>query len=308
MDASWVLWPVALLMALTVAALVRWSTEARTVVAAAVVLFLFVMMAAMFVGVWIYFSWPGSRSLVLGLWIAAALMSASVFPVIGLILRESRDHLLRGGSYRPRPLPSTALLAISITALVLVSELLMGRSFALASGDAARTGGGALASVLSATVASPWFLFPMSFEMGFTLYWLRARLPSALLGTLATQSLMMFFAPPALAGELWLLVSGTLSSVVMSVLLAYLLYRSYRASSFGRAVRSYLVRFFLVTALMGLGLALWIAIGDLSMFAVAMVLEMVIFFTAVVVPESFQVRTPPGPASAGRGENPAGSV
>ncbi|MGP8078007.1 MAG: hypothetical protein ACLQC7_07085 [Thermoplasmata archaeon] len=293
MDAGWVLWPVAVLMAVTIAALVRWSTDARTVVVASVVVFLFVMMVAMFVATAIYFSWPGTRSLVLGLWIAAALMAVSVFPLFALILREAHDHVARGADYTPRRLRSPTVLALTVTGLVLASEILMGRSFQLAAGT---PGTGAIGAGLGATIASPWFLFPMSLEMACTAFWIRGRLPAALAATFATQAVLMFFGPPALTSVPWLVASGVLSSAAMVGLLAYLLYGAYRGATFGGSVRAYIVRFLLVSAVMGLGLALWVATSDLTLFALATVLQMAIFFTAAVVPETFATLGPDPPA------------
>jgi hypothetical protein len=303
MDASWVLWPVAVLMAFLVAALVRWSSETRTVVAASVVVFLLAMMVAMFVATAIYFSRPGTVSFVLGLWVAAVLMAGSVFPVFALILREARDRERRGTDYSPRRLAYPAVLAVTVTALVLAGELLMGRSFELASGSAGTARGWA---ALVGTIASPWFLFPMSLEMSLTLFWLRPRLPGMLAATLGVQSAMMFFAPPALPYEPWLLASGLLTGVAMAGLLGFLLRSAYRGAPFERNVRGYIVRFLLVSAVMGVGLALWVSDDLLAVFALATVLEMAIFFTAVVVPESFStpaVGPPDGgsPLRAGEG-------
>lgn len=292
MDAAWVLGPIAALMALTIAALVRWSTGARTVVAAAVVVFLFVMMVAMFVATLIYFSSPGSRSLVLGLWIAAALMSVSVFPVLLVILRESAAHLREGRSYTPRRLVAPLGLALAVTVLVFLSEFLMGRSFALAAGSVGRGATGSPIALLSGTIASPWFLFPMALEMTLSLLWLRATLPAPLLAPLAAQAAMMFFSPPALSGTAWIVGSSVLASVAMTAALGFLVLEIRRRGRLGRAVRGYAVRFLWVTAVMALGLAAWAVGAGLGLFALGMVLEMGIFFSAIVVPETFRESAP----------------
>ena len=292
MDAVWVLAPVAVLMAVVIAALVRWSSETRTIVAASVVVFLLAMMVAMFVATLIYFSDPGTRSLVLGLWVAAALMALSVFPVLSFVVAEARAHEREGPAYAPRRLASTTGLAVTVTLLVLAGELLMGRSFLLADAPGAPGLGGGLGSVVVATIASPWFLFPMSLEMTCTLLWLRRRLPTPLVATLATQSAMMFLAPPALAAPGWLLGSGVTTALAMSLLLGFLLLGTYRGDRPTGPVRGYLVRFLFVTALMGFGLAFWLSTGDLAVFAAASVLEMAIFFAAVVAPEPFASTDP----------------
>jgi hypothetical protein len=301
MDAVWVLGPVAAVMALVIAALVRWSSDTRTIVAASVVVFLLAMMVAMFVATTIYFNDPGTRSLVLGLWIAAALMALSVFPVLAFVVREARAHEVEGVAYAPRRLSDVTGLAVTVTLLLLAGELLMGRSFLLADGLGSGPRGAALGPILVATISSPWFLFPMSLEMALTLLWLRDRLPPVLFATLGTQSAMMFLAPPALGDRDWLLASGIATAAAMSLLIAYLLRESFHGVRFGPGVRGYLVRFLLVTALMGFGLALWISADGLALFAIASVLEMAIFFTAIVVPETFAPGDPnPAPGSGAR--------
>ena len=287
MDAFWVLAPVAGLMALIVAALVRWSAGTRTVVAAAVALFLLGMMAAMFVGTLIYFAAPGRSSLVIGLWVAAALMAVSVFPVFALILREARAHLDRGATYVPGKLNSAGLAALAggVTALVLASELLMGASFDLASGTAGSVR--PLWAFVATTVASPWFLFPMAIEMGLSLAWLRRRFPLPVAAALAAQAVMMGFAPPALPGYLWSAGSALVASAAMGLLLVYLVRAAYRGDPFDRPVRGYLVRCFAATAVMGVGLALWAAGLGVAVFALGMVAQMAVFFGAIVIPETF---------------------
>lgn len=287
MDALWILLPVAVLMSGVVAALVRWSSEARTVVAASVVIFLLAMMVAMFVATAVYFTWPGARSLVLALWVAAVLMAASAFPVLALVWREARDHLLQGSAYAPRRLASTGSLAATVVVLVFVGELLMGRSFGLAAGTLARGNGSTLGAVGVATVASPWFLFPMALEMALTLAWLRPRLPPPLVGILAAQVAAMGFSPPAIPGARWLVASALVTSGAMGGVLAYLLRGAYAGTRLPRGVRSYVVRFLGVSALMGAGLAVWVSAGSLVLFALATIASMAIFFDAVVVPEAF---------------------
>ncbi|HTP55695.1 MAG TPA: hypothetical protein VML53_03385 [Thermoplasmata archaeon] len=286
MDPALVLWPVAVAMSAIIAALVRWTAETRTVVAASIAVFLLVMMAAMFVGTEIYFAAPDPRSLVLGLWVAAAIMSASVFPVFALILREARAHAEHGPAYRPRRLRSPTLLALSVAVLVLASEMLMGRSFALADGSPAS---GELLAVLVATLASPWFLLPMGFEMGLTIVWLAPRFPPAAVAALGAQGAMMIASPPAFANPEWWIGSGVATAVAMSTFLAYVLWAAYRGVAFPRTTRHLLVRVLVATAVAGAGLALWSAGAGLAVFGLSTVLQMGVFFTAAVAPEEYGV-------------------
>ncbi len=286
MDAAWVLAPIAVGMSAIVAALVRWSTETRTAVAASVVLFLLAMMVAMFLGTWIYFSHPGTAALVIGLWVAAGLMAASVFPVFAVVLREARAHQSAGAEYVARRLRSPAPLAVGVALLVLSGELLMGRSFALAAGSAV---GASPTTALAASVGSPWFLFPMAIEMGFTLGWVRGRFPKLVGALLGAQVALMAFSPPALPGLPWLIASGVGSTAAMTGGLVLLLRTAYRGPTPTGTARGYAIAFLGVGAGMAAGAGLWISGDGLAGFAAATVAAMLLFFVSVVAPERFGV-------------------
>jgi hypothetical protein len=290
MDVAWVLWPVAAGMAAIIAWLVRWSGSARTVVGAAFVLFLLAMMVAMFLGALVLVAWPASNSLVLGLWVAGATMSVSVFPVTALALREARDQLAAGESYSPRRLRSALPLALAVTALVLVAELLMGRSFATAAGSvwlpAVRTFPNGI-SWFTSTVTSPWFLFPMALEMGLAAFWVGRRLPRPMLALLLSQAAVMLLSPPALAAPAWVVGSAAGSSAVMAAIVGYLLVLEYHGRSLPRPIASYAVRVIGTFALMGAGLFVWVVDGSGVVFAAAVVAQTAVFFGAVVVPEAY---------------------
>lgn len=299
MDPTLVLGPVAALMAVSIALIVRWATHVRTVVAASVVLFLLAMMAAMLGAVVVYFSRPGPDAFVVGVWLAAGVMAVSVFPVFVLFLREAQRGITEGGTFRPRELQSPLGLAGGVTALVLGSELLMGRGFGLAAGTLAV--GGSLLDQIAAIVASPWFLFPMSLEMTLTVAWLWHRLGGPLSVMMGGQAAMMFFAPPALLSTVWLAGSSVATSGAMTIVLVYLLRSAYRGRSLPAPVRSYAALFFGMTGLAAIGLAVWAIGGPVGLFSVGMAGEMVIFFLAAVAPERY------GPKAGGRPPHDRGS-
>jgi len=292
MDPGVVLWPVAVAMAAIVAALVRWSASARTHVAAAVVVFLLGMMAAMLAAVAIYFTAPSADSLVVGIWVAAALMALSVFPVFALFLREAQRAVRAGAAYRPATVRSVGRYSLVIAGVVLGAELLMGRGFSLADGTATR--GLSPPALLAATVADPFFLFPMAAEMSLSLLWLRHRLPPDARVLLASQAAMMFFAPPALASGTWAIASAIVSAAVMTVAIAVVVRSAYlgRATTVGE--RGFSGAYLLATAVAAGGLAVWALGGGVGVFAVGMVLEMVVFFAVVVAPEQL-ARAPTSP-------------
>lgn len=303
MDPAWLLWPVAAAMAVVIAALVRWSASARTLLGAGFVVFLLAMMAAMFLAALVVVSFPGPGALVLGLWVGALAMSVSVFPVAALALREAKVQMEAGASYAPRRLRSPTALALAVTALVLVGELWMGRTFDVASGAVAVTAVRSAtdaANWLAATLASSWFLFPMALEMTLATLWVRPRLSRPMFGILLAQCVVMAAAPPALAGSPWLVTSSVASSVAMAALVGYLLYLVYRDHPLPRAVTSYAARVLAVFALMGGALFVWAVNGSLAVFAIAVVAQTAVFFTAIVVPEAYDIprsTEEPGPVA-----------
>jgi hypothetical protein len=310
MDVAWILWPVAAVMAAIIAALVRWAGTARTVVGAAFVLFLLAMMVAMFLGALVYVGWPASDSLVLGLWAAGATMSVSVFPVTALALREARIQIEVGPAYSPRRLRSPALLAALVTALVLLAEVLMGRSFALAAGSiggpAVRTAADAVAW-FTATVSSPWFLFPMALEMGLAAIWVGQRLPRPMLALLLAQAAVMLFSPPALASPAWVLGSSAASAVAMGAVVGYLVFLEYQGRSLPRSVAGYALRVVGSFGLMGAGVFIWVALGASILFAAAVVVQTAVFFGAIVVPEAYGAPSDEPGAAASAPASPSGT-
>jgi hypothetical protein len=290
MDAPWLLWPVAAAMAFVIAWLVRWSGRARTVVGAAFVVFLLAMMAAMFLAALVAVSWPGPGALVLGLWAGALAMSVSVFPVAAIALREGRTQMEAGAAYVPRPIASPAVLAAWVTALVVIGELWMGRTFDVASGAIPNSAIRSLGDVVAwfaTTVASSWFLFPMALEMTLATLWVRTRLSRPMFGILLAQSAVMLASPPALSGLPWLLASSIGSSVAMAALVGYLLLLVYRDDRLPRPVAAYAARVLAAFAFMAASLFVWIATGSTVVFGLAVVVQSAVFFTAIVVPEGY---------------------
>ncbi|MCI4357320.1 MAG: hypothetical protein L3K18_09350 [Thermoplasmata archaeon] len=290
MELAPLLWPIAALMAVVIAALVRWSASSRTVVSAAFVVFLLAMMASMFLGALVYASDPGTRSLVLGLWVAGFAMSASVFPVVALVLREAARNADTEGTPASRALTSPATLVALVVGLVLLGELLMGRTFATLAGSIAPSATGSVpgdAGWLALSVTSPWFLFPMALEMGLAAWWVGRNLPRPMLPLLLAQAAVMLFSPPALAGTPWRLGSSVASAAIMAGIVGYLLLLEYRGQPLARPIAAYALRVVGTFALMGVGLFVWALYGSSWVFALGVVAQSAVFFGAVVVPEAF---------------------
>ncbi len=280
-------------MASSTAVLVRWGAEARTPFRASAVVFLLLMMAGMFAGALVYYLVPGPTGLVEGLWVASALMSASVGVVLFGFLREAQDRSGPTGPSRGAG-PFRGFVA-TVVGLVFLNELLMGWTFGLASGTLGPTLGGGLPgalSLLASVAVSPWFVLTMAAEMALASVLLRARLPRSALGLLLGQASIMALAPPTLADPLWVSGSIALSSAVMIAVVILVLEHLYRHRTIPGGLASYLVRLLAVYAVMMAGVFSWQLSGSVDLFAVAVVLEMVVFFDAVLRPERLATGAP----------------
>jgi len=290
-----VLAPLAAGMAVSIAYLVKWASEARTPLKAGAVVFLLLMMVGMLLGAAIYFVAPSLNGLVEGVWVASAIMSLSVVVVFLSFLRELRTS--SQGASSPVAASGAGIgFVASVVVLVLANELLMGWTFQAASGQApaiGAVGAPALVALFTASVNSPWFLFTMSAEMILTAFLLRARLPRPVFLVLASQSFIMLFSPPALGWATWTAVSLYVSSAAMIGLFVYLMEHLYRHHQLAAGFSNYLVELLAVYGLMMAGLFLWLYYGYGSVFALAIVLEMLVFFAAVVNPERITSRAAP---------------
>jgi polyferredoxin len=215
-------------------------------------------------------------------------MSLSVVVIFAAFFREVRGQ--ESGATAAHRSPS-ATFVLTVILLVLLNEVLMGWVFGLASGSLALSvGAGSQGFVpfLIGVVASPWFLFSMSGEMALTTFLLRDRIPRPVLVVLLSQSALMFLSPPALGYGWWSAASIYLSSGAMIGLFVYLMEFIYRHRQLTAAFSTYLVRLLAVYGFMMAGLFFWLAYGTDLLFVTSIVVEMVVFFDAVVDHERFQ--------------------
>ncbi len=284
-----VLAALAVAMAYLTATLVRWTAESRSRTRSATVLFLLAMMAEMLAGGLYYTRNPDAGGLVVGLWVSGGAMAATALPLFALLAGEARRRAQEGRGAPARPIQRERSFLVAVVGLVLVNELLMGLVFTAAAGLAG-TGpslpaGPAWGGLLVAAVNSPWFLLTMAAEMAASTLLLRSRLPRAVATVLLLQGAIMALSPPALAVPGWAAVTVPASSLLMIVLIIYLLEHLYRHPQLPPGFARYLVELLGAYAVMMAGLFLWLGTGDGSLFAISVVLEMVIFFPAIVRPE-----------------------
>jgi polyferredoxin len=274
-------------MATITAVLVKWAAEARTRTSAAVVLFLLGMMVAMLGGALLYFLHPGSTGLVEGLWLASGAMSLTVFPVVLTFLKDAQARMEQKEAYRPTPLRSPATFALGILGLVVLNEFLMGWTFQLAAGTLVPADASSPLNLLTLGVDSPWFILPMAVEMGLSAYFLRHLLPRPLCRLLWLQAALMVLSPPAFGAGLAVTPVTVAGSAGMIALIIYVMELIYRDRQLDPGIYRYLPALLSIYALMMAGLYLWLVYGDGFAFALSVLLEMALFFEAVVRPEQF---------------------
>lgn len=296
----------AAVMAAVTAVLVKWGAAARTRSQATVVLFLLAMMAAMFVGALIYYLAPGPQSLVRGLWVSSAAMSASVFPVFLVFLEEARARHAGGPEWTPPTMANRPAFVAGAIGLVLVNELLMGWTFQLADGLGFLGAGSSVQGItvgLGEVLVSPWFVFTMALEMLLSLVWLADRFPSPIARTLAFQPAVMPFSSPTFASALWVVGSAVAAGGVMAAALAFVLLRLYRGGSYPGSWLAYTASLFGVFGAMAAGLTVWALTGNVLLYSLSVALQMVVFLAAVMTPDRFRV-TDPFPVRAAIGREP----
>jgi len=275
----------AALMAVSTAVFVRWAASCTSSLRAAIVVFLLLMMTGMLAGALLYELQPSRTSAVAGLWVASVSMSASVAVVFVAFVRAA----VRAAAGVAQPLafrPTTGFVA-AVVLLVLANEFLMGWTFGLAAGGIPRVSAADAAGFFGAVVTSPWFLFTMAAEMLLTAALLRDLLPRPVVAVLLTQAAIMVLSPPALASSAWVAVATYASSGLMIGLIVYLMEYLYRHRQFSAGLSTYLVELLAVYALMMAGLFLFLDNESLVVFAASVVLEMVIFYAAVLRPGGF---------------------
>ncbi len=278
----------AVAMSVTSAVTVKWAAFAPGPLRASVVQFLLLMMSAMFVGVLVYFAVGGTPGVVAGFWVAAVIMSASVFLVFFEFLRETRRY--HDPRAAPERLPSRTVFVGSVVFLVILNEFLMGWSFSLLDGILAPglgAGGSDTLSVLGAAITSPWFVFPMALEMVITLGWLLPVFPPPMRRYLLVQPAVMVCSPPTLLGIDWVLPTTVAASALMALSVAWLLVALFRDEPLPRSVFSYAVRLILSFGAMAAGLYVWVESGRPEIFALSLLVQMVVFLHAVTDPGAF---------------------
>ncbi len=281
---------------------VKWTALADAPLRRGTVLFLLLMMAGMFVGVLVYFAIGGVSGIVAGLWVAAAIMSASVVLVVLSFLSAIRSQ--SSVEATAGPARDRRAFVGSVVGLVILNEFLMGWSFSLLSGSlpvGLGPGGREVLTVLSGAIVSPWFVFPMALEMVLTLRWLLASLPRSMGPFLLVQPAVMVCSPPTFHGGIWVTVTAVGASALMALAVAFWLVALVRDQRLTGRVTRYIGSLVGSFGIMAVGLYVWIAFADSGIFAASLLAQMAVFLLAVADPAQYSGTNPPagGPGSEG---------
>ena len=273
------LWGTAVAMAVVTAWLVKKASRVTTLYDGSVMLFLLTMMVVMFVSAVYYIYAPSITTLFV--LFAANMVSMSIFlvPIVASLMYEGKklDDFGVGG------LTLLGAFRLAAVALVMAAEVFMGWAFTLASGAIAPDGSGAgIYSALVGSISSYWFVFTMAGEMAITLYLLRDRLQKAVWTVVGAQVLIMLFSPTAINSSDWARYSTYLGSGIMIVLFVYIFEFLFRNRSLERGTSDYLVRILLAYGIMMAGIFAWLLFGNEEVFALCLLVEMAVYFSAVI--------------------------
>lgn len=170
-----------------------------------------------------------------------------------------------------------------VVALALLSELLMGYAFTLASNPSLAHEG--LLASLVRSVSTYWFVFPMSTEMGLTLYYFRREFKRPVIPIFAAQSVIMFLTPTALASSRWTEVTVYMGGALMTGLFIYFFDLLYKHRSINRVLGDYIFQLMAVYGGMMAGLFLYMGWGRLTLLDASILTEMVVYFNVILAPK-----------------------
>jgi polyferredoxin len=215
-----------------------------------------------------------------------ASMGVALLPIVSALVRGDRplDETRKGSIVSGR-----ALVFGSAIALAILSEVFMGWTFALLSG-ATSTSQGLISSLLG-SMSTYWFIFTMASEMAVTLYLVGRKFPRAFRWLVAIQIGVMVLSPTAIDNSSWVYWSLWGNSAVMVIAIIFIFEFLYKNRTVAAGALNYIVSLLGAYSLMMAGLFVWLIYGDVTLFVISIVAEMVIYFR-IVLDES-RLSTPP---------------
>ena len=143
-------------------------------------------------------------------------------------------------------------------------------------------------SLISNSISSLWFIFPMALEMFLTALISIRKTDKFPFIFIVFQSVIMFLTPTALNYALWLPVSVFAGGAVMTILLVYLFESLYRQNFLYGGFARYIILIILTYSLMMAGILLYQFDYVNSIVSIAIIVEMIIYIHAIVNTQYFK--------------------
>jgi polyferredoxin len=273
-----VLWLIAGAMAVFTAWLLKKGSTMKTLTDAGVVLFLFVMMASMFVSAVVYLYVPTFVTIFELVALNMISMSLGLIPILTVLIRGDRqlDETRKGSTVSGR-----SIVIATVIVLAILSEVFMGWTFAIISGAASVSGQGVFSALVD-SMSTYWFIFTMASEMAVTLYLVGRNFPSSFRWLVAIQTAIMVLSPTAIANTTWSNFTVAGNSAVMIVAIIFIFEYIFKNRALTDGASKYLIRLLGAYGLMMAGLFVWMLYGDVLLFVLSIVAEMTIYFGIVL--------------------------
>ena len=264
-------------MAIFTAWLIKKGSEIKTLIDTGIVLFLLSMMATIFVSTVIYAYAQASITLLELVTVNIAVDGLTAFAIIFSSYKKNEGAVWNKlGNIKP-------ILIGLIIALVILSEVFMGWTFALLGGTISISG--SLQGIYSSLIHSSssfWFIFMMSSEMAITLFFIRNKLPKAFIMIMASQTVIMILSPTAIASAFWTNFSLAAGSAIMIFLFIYVFEFLYKNRTIRSGILNYLLFLMMAYALMMVGQFIWLLSGNSAVFVLSIIVEMAVYFGIAV--------------------------
>src|SRR5271157_1797659 len=208
-----VLWLIAAAMAVFTAWLLKKGSTMKTLTDAGVVVFLFVMMASMFVSTVVYLYIPTFVTIFELVALNMISMSVGLIPILTVLVRGDRQL---DETRKDRAVSGRSIVIATVIVLTILSEVFMGWTFAILSGAASVSGQSVLSALVN-SMSTYWFIFTMASEMAVTLYLVGKKFPSSFRWLVAIQTAIMVLSPTAIGNSSWIYWTLWGNSAVMIV-------------------------------------------------------------------------------------------